>query len=121
MPFSTGWPAKLLCKSTTRIIELTGCQTTSRASCAKNLSGAARRCHFLCLSFDKLTTLSNVEGWFVIVLALIPACRFTHTIAMAARVELVALSTELGGLRGFNEIGDGRHDERADKANDEIE
>jgi len=25
------------------------------------------------------------------------------------------------GLRGFNEIGDGRHDERADKTNDEIE
>ena len=53
-------------------------------------------------------------------LAFIHAYRFTHTIAMAARLELVAQSTELGGLRGFNEIGDGRHDERADEANDEI-
>ena len=38
----------------------------------------------------------HVEGSFV--LAFIHAYRFTHMIAMAARLELVALSTEPGWL-----------------------
>lgn len=37
-----------------------------------------------------------------------------------SRLELVTLSTESGGLRGFKEINDGRHDKRPDEADDEI-